>query len=392
MKAEQRSAGLPQSVLLLLGSCLPVLGAVLLAPVLPRMQAHFADTPGATVLVPVALTLPALVVAVIAPFAGMIVDRVGRKPLLLMAMLLYTVCGTLPLWLNSLQAIVISRAGIGLAEAGIMTCCTALMGDYYQGGRRERLFALQMVATSLSAAVFMGVGGYLGQDSWRTPFTLYAVGLVFLPLMGLWLWEPVPQNVSGAGRAPMPWKGLRPLLGLALLAGLSLFIVPVQAGYLLNLLGVEAPRQIGMTMGGNQLGVLLGALSFRLIGSARPARLLLLAFALAGTGGLLMAAAGSHRTLSLAVFINGLGIGLMLPTLITRIMALVDFNQRGRASGYFTAAIFAGEFISPLVVLMMTQGVSSALPTALAIISAVQCVIALCCLRISSPVVLGERA
>jgi MFS family permease len=392
MKAEQRSAGLPQSVLLLLGSCLPVLGAVLLAPVLPRMQAHFADTPGATVLVPVALTLPALVVAVIAPFAGMIVDRVGRKPLLLMAMLLYTVCGTLPLWLNSLQAIVISRAGIGLAEAGIMTCCTALMGDYYQGGRRERLFALQMVATSLSAAVFMGVGGYLGQDSWRTPFTLYAVGLVFLPLMGFWLWEPVPQNVSGAGRAPMPWKGLRPLLGLALLAGLSLFIVPVQAGYLLNLLGVEAPRQIGMTMGGNQLGVLLGALSFRLIGSARPARLLLLAFALAGTGGLLMAAAGSHRTLSLAVFINGLGIGLMLPTLITRIMALVDFNQRGRASGYFTAAIFAGEFISPLVVLMMTQGVSSALPTALATISAVQCVIALCCLRISSPVVLGERA
>jgi MFS family permease len=383
---------MPQSVLLLLGSCLPVLGAVLLAPVLPRMQAHFAETPGAAVLVPVALTLPALMIAVLAPFAGMIVDRVGRKPLLLMAMLLYTVCGTLPLWLESLEAIVISRGGIGLAEAGIMTCCTTLMGDYYQGGRRERLFALQMVATSLSAALFMGVGGYLGQDSWRTPFSLYAVGLVFLPLMALWLWEPVSQKVSEQGGAPMPWSRLRPLLGLALLAGLSLFIVPVQAGYLLNLLGVDSPQQIGMTMGGNQLGVVLGALSFRLIGSARPARLLLLAFALAGTGGLLMAAAGSHRTLSMAVFINGLGIGLMLPTLITRIMALVDFNQRGRASGFFTAAIFAGEFISPLVVLMMTQGASSALPTALAIIGGLQCVIALCCLKVSAPVAAGERA
>jgi MFS family permease len=392
MKAEQRSAGMPQSVLLLLGSCLPVLGAVLLAPVLPRMQAHFADTPGAAVLVPVALTLPALMIAVLAPLAGMIVDRVGRKPLLLMSMLLYTVCGTLPLWLESLQSIVISRAGIGLAEAGIMTCCTTLMGDYYRGERRERLFALQMVATSLSAALFMGVGGYLGQDSWRTPFTLYAVGLVFLPLMGLWLWEPMSQKASEHGGAAMPWLRLRPLLSLALLAGLSLFIVPVQAGYLLNLLGVDSPQQIGMTMGGNQLGVVLGALSFRLIGSTRPARLLLLAFVLAGIGGLLMAAAGSHRTLSMAVFINGLGIGLMLPTLITRIMALVDFNQRGRASGFFTAAIFAGEFISPLVVLMMTQGASSALPTALTIIGGLQCVIALCCLKISSPVVLGERA
>jgi len=392
MKVEQRTAGAPQAMLLLLGSCLPVLGAVLLAPVLPRMQQHFAETAGAAVLVPVALTLPALVVAILAPFAGIIADRVGRKPLLLLAMLLYTVCGTLPLWLESLQAIVLSRAGIGLAEAGIMTCCTTLMGDYYSGGRRERLFALQMVVTSLSAAVFMGVGGYLGQDSWRTPFTLYAVGLLFLPLMAGLLWEPVAPTASASVRTPMPWHGLLPLLGLALLAGLSLFIVPVQAGYLLNLLGVDGPQQIGMTMGGNQLGVVLGALSFRLIGRARPGWLLLLAFAMAGSGGLLMAVAKSHGAVSLAVFINGLGIGLMLPTLITRIMALVDFSQRGRASGLFTAAIFAGEFVSPLVVLMLTAGASSALPTALAVVGGLQWLVALGCLRIPRPAAAGEQA
>ena len=140
--STNRQAGLPQSLLLLLGSCLPVLGAVLLAPVLPRMQEHFASTPGATVLVPIALTLPALVIALVAPFAGLLADKVGRKPLLLVAMLLYSVCGLLPLWLDSLHAIVASRAGIGLAEAAIMTGCTTLMGDYYSGARRERLFAM----------------------------------------------------------------------------------------------------------------------------------------------------------------------------------------------------------------------------------------------------------
>src|SRR3990167_1147931 len=174
MSAE-RQAGLPQSLLLLLGSCLPVLGAVLLAPVLPRMQAHFVDTPGATVLVPIALTLPALVIALVAPFAGLIADRVGRKPLLLWAMVLYSLCGLLPLWLDSLTAIVASRAGIGLAEAAIMTGCTTLMGDYYNGARRERLFALQMVATSLSAAIFIAVGGLLGEHGWRTPLAPYGI-------------------------------------------------------------------------------------------------------------------------------------------------------------------------------------------------------------------------
>ncbi|KJH76783.1 MFS transporter [Pseudomonas sp. ES3-33] len=386
-----RHAGLPQSSLLLLGSCLPVLGAVLLAPVLPRMQAHFADVAGSAVMVPIVLTLPALVIALLAPFAGLLADRLGRKPLLLVSMALYVICGVLPLWLESLPAIVASRAGIGLAEAGIMTCCTTLMGDYYSGARRERLFALQMVATSLSAAVFIALGGFLGQNDWRTPFALYAVGLIFLPLMAWKLWEPQAQaqplartEQAQASIVPgkFPWRALTPMYALALLAGLSLFIVPVQAGYLLNLLHVDAPQQIGMTMGANQLGVLVGALSFRLFSGVRSQHLLLIAYVLAGVGGLLMANAGSHAQVVVAVLVNGLGIGLMLPTLITWIMAQVGFDQRGRAAGCFTAAIFAGEFISPLAVLGITTGDSSALPQALAIVGWLQILIALFCLAV----------
>jgi MFS family permease len=394
IESPSRQAGWPQSLLLLLGSCLPVLGAVLLAPVLPRMQAHFAEVPGSAVLVPVVLTLPALVIALLAPFAGIIADRLGRKPLLLASMLLYVLCGVLPLWLESLPAIVLSRAGIGLAEAGIMTCCTTLMGDYYSGARRERLFALQMVATSLSAAVFIALGGFLGQNDWRTPFALYAVGLVFLPLMAWLLWEP-QARVQSAQTMPVaarfPWRALAPLYGLSLLAGLSLFIVPVQAGYLLNLLHVDAPEQIGMTMGANQLGVLIGALSFRLLSGLRGQYLLLIAYVLAGLGGLLMAGAQSHVQVVVAVTINGLGIGLMLPTLITWIMAQVSFHQRGRAAGCFTAAIFAGEFISPLVVLGITHGEAAVLPFALAIIGGLQLLVALVCLALPRLAGLAQR-
>nr|WP_314561760.1 MFS transporter [uncultured Pseudomonas sp.] len=380
----ERQAGLPQSLLLLLGSCLPVLGAVLLAPVLPRMQEHFADTPGVAVLVPIALTLPALMIALLAPVAGIIADRLGRKPLLIVAMLLYTVCGVLPLWLESLEVIVISRAGIGVAEAAIMTCCTTMMGDYYSGARRERMFALQMVATSLSAAIFIAVGGVLGEHGWRTPFALYGLGLVFLPLMLWLLWEPRAHVITttAAVRRAFPWRSLAPLYVLAFLAGLSLFIVPVQVGYLLNLLHVEGSQQIGMTMGASQFGVLVGALSFRLFRGVPARRQMLLAFVAAGIGGGLLAMADSHGLVVIAVLINGLGIGLMMPTLLTWIMAQVDFQQRGRAAGGFTAMFFAGEFASPLVVLAITGGVISALPAALGIVAGVQLVVALACIRL----------
>ena len=43
--ATGRPAGRAQALVLLLSSCLAVLGAVLLAPVLPRIQDAFAGTP-----------------------------------------------------------------------------------------------------------------------------------------------------------------------------------------------------------------------------------------------------------------------------------------------------------------------------------------------------------
>ncbi|WDM59370.1 MFS transporter [Pseudomonas sp. NEEL19] len=381
MSAE-RQAGLPQSLLLLFGSCLPVLGAVLIAPVLPRMQEHFDGTPGVEVLTPIALTIPALVIALLGPFAGMIADRLGRKPLLLGSLMLYAICGLLPLWLETLPGIVASRAGLGLAEAGIMTCSTALMADYYQGARRERLFALQMVATSLCAAIFIAVGGALGQSDWRVPFVLYSAGLMLLPVMAWLLWEPKPVVDLPKAKVPeyFPWGALLPLYGLTTLAGISLFIVPVQAGYLLNLLHVDAPQQIGMTMGANQFGVLVGALMFRLMGRLRRQNLLLSAFATAGIGGLLMAQASNHSMMVIAVLVNGLGIGLMLPTLITWVMTRVSFAQRGRASGGFTAALFAGEFISPLVVMALKGAELTSLPLALTFIAIGQLILALLCL------------
>ncbi|MEU4292774.1 MFS transporter [Kribbella sp. NPDC026596] len=132
-----RTAGRPQGTLLMLMSCLPVLGAVLLAPVLPSMQQHFAGTPNAAVLVPVTLTVPALVIGLVAPFAGSIVDRFGRKRLL-GALVTYALFGTAPLWLDGLHAIVLTRVGVGVTEAAIMTCCTTLIADYFSGTARDR--------------------------------------------------------------------------------------------------------------------------------------------------------------------------------------------------------------------------------------------------------------
>ncbi|KAF1025963.1 MAG: Tetracycline resistance protein, class B [Pseudomonas sp.] len=342
--------------LLLLGSCLPVLGGVLIAPVLPRIAEHFSGTANVGLLVPIVLTLPALMIALFSPFAGWLSDRIGRKHLLVLAMIVYGICGPLPLVLDNLDAILLSRAGLGLAEAAIMTCCTALIGDYYDGRERVQLLSWQTIVTSLSATAFFMLGGLIGELGWRVPFVLYIAGLVFAPLMHLALSEPV-RRVASVIQAPstggFPLRSLVVICAMTLLAALGFFIVPVQTGFLLEHIGIDSPQRIGMAIGLGHSAVFLGALLFRRLSRFGPGVLLALAFVISGVGILLLAHALDYRTAVIAVMVNGLGGGIALPTVLSWALSTLSVEHRGKGTGLFNAGFFGGQFASPLLVMAL---------------------------------------
>ncbi|WP_405541324.1 MFS transporter [Streptomyces phaeochromogenes] len=352
--------------LLMAGSCLPILGAVLIAPVLPKMQDHFADVPGATALVPMALTVPALALGLLAPFAGVIVDRLGRKRLLIVATVLYAVFGTAPLWLESLGAIVASRALVGIAEAAIMTCCTTMIGDYYSGRVRDRYLALQTMCASASATAFFVIGGAAGSAGWRTPFWIYAVSLLIAPLMAIGLPKPTAapgaaaaEDGDGAGEStdtavtpkrPFPFRQLAGICGLTVFGALVFYTVPVEMSYLLDDLGVTATSVIGPATAIASAATVVGAITFaKLRGTPGPR--LPLVFALCAAGFAVMWLANSAPLLIVGAVLNCLGTGLLLPSLLTIAMSKLDFADRGRGTGLWTASFFIGQFICPLVLI-----------------------------------------
>ncbi|MDA8348488.1 MAG: MFS transporter, partial [Pseudomonadota bacterium] len=82
---------------------------MLMAPLLPTMLASFHAAPYAQVLVPLLLTAPALLLALFAPFAGLVAGRVGTRRLLLVSLSLYGIAGTAPMYLRTLETILSSR-------------------------------------------------------------------------------------------------------------------------------------------------------------------------------------------------------------------------------------------------------------------------------------------
>ena len=355
--------------LLMAGSCLPILGAVLISPVLPDIQRHFANVPGVKALAPLVLTIPALALAILAPFAGVIVDRLGRKRLLIVSTVCYALFGTAPLWLNSIGAILASRVLVGITEAAIMTCCTTLIGDYYSGRRRDRYLAVQTMCASASATVFFVLGGAVGSAGWRTPFWIYAVSLVLAPAMVFALPKSparatdeaheahaapgAPSPASAAvGRRPFPWRALASTCALTFFGAMVFYTVPVEMSYLLDDLNVTATGAIGLATALASAATVAGAVFFAKAERVRE-RLLPGTFAVCAAGFALMAVAGNPVVLVLGAVVNCFGTGVLLPSLLTRAMSRLGYADRGRGTGLWTAAFFGGEFACPLVLIAL---------------------------------------
>ncbi|MER6957374.1 MFS transporter [Streptomyces sp. NPDC000618] len=352
--------------LLMAGSCLPILGAVLIAPVLPQMQDHFADVPGAAALVPMALTVPALSLALLAPFAGVIVDRIGRKRLLVIATVLYAVLGTAPLWLDSLGAIVASRALVGVAEAAIMTCCTTLIGDYYSGRQRDRYLGMQTMCASISATAFFALGGAAGSAGWRTPFWAYAVSLLLAPAMAALLPKPRPavhtnESLPTAAELvsrPFPWRPLAGTCALTVFGAVLFYAVQVEMSFLLDDMGVTDPGMIGLVLAASSVATVTGAGVFTKLGRSPAARMPAV-FAVCALGFAVIWLAPNPVVLTIGAVISCFGGGVMLPSLLTLAMSKLQYADRGRGTGLWTGSFFIGQFICPLVVLGLASTVGS---------------------------------
>lgn len=373
--------------LLLLCGCMSVLAAVLIAPNLPLMQAHFADVPNVEFLVPVALTAPALVIALLSLFVGAFADRYGRKRLLVGGMALYAVFGMAPIWLDSLHAILATRVGVGFAEALIMTCCTALIGDYYSGLQRERYLALNTTFASTSAVIFIAVGGALGEFGWRVPFVVYAISLVLMVACLLLLWEPARHAPAAAAGAaddePFSIARLVLICAVTVVGGVVFMAIQVHIGYLLEAVGVTAPATVGLVASAGQGAVVVGSITFRLMlraGWATGARLGV-SFAIPAAGFLVVGAADDFAGVTAGALLTGFGAGLLLPTLMCWNMGRLPAAHRALGTGAWMAALFFGQFITPIVVVGLSHQVGGfaaaislmgmvVLPCALALLAA----------------------
>lgn len=327
----------------------------LISPALPAMRAALGITDAQAGLLITVYALPGIVLA---PVAGMLADRVGRRAVLAVCLVGYGIFGSL-IALTSEFTLILALRFLQGCTAGsiIVSLAMTLVGDHFEGPARNAVMGATTAGLSLGVAVYPAIGGYLSAFRWNLPFAMYAFSAVVGGFVYLTMVEPDIDRGSRTLSYPrevyraVPTREAVALYGIILTKEVLLFGgVFTALPFFLNDAFALNSTEIGvLTSVALLVTAVVATQNGRLAGRFSNRGLVAAGF---GAYALGLVGAGSAPTplLVLAAFVVfGIGHGIASPALFTALSDLVSGRFRGGVMSIRTSMTAAGQAIGPVV-------------------------------------------
>ncbi|MFC3478872.1 MFS transporter [Halobacterium litoreum] len=158
----------------LLSTALAPLGVPLVAPALPAFREALSLTDAEASLLVSAYFVAGIVLS---PFLGAFADRYGRRRLLVVALVVFSLTGASIALAPPYGVVVGVRVVQGTAAAGLFVATVTLVGDAFDGVQRNAVLGVNAAVLGAGAAAYPILGGALAGVSWRAPFVAYLLAL-----------------------------------------------------------------------------------------------------------------------------------------------------------------------------------------------------------------------
>lgn len=288
--------------------------------------------------------------------AGVMADRLGRRPTLLIAQTSTAASVALLGFMHDPVAIAAVAFLVGMASNASRPAVQAMMADIVRPEDRVRAFSLNYWAINLGFAVSSMAAGFIAEFSYLAGFLIEA-GMTLVCAVVVFLKLPESRPTATAKQAEadislgtvlrdgryMAVVGLSFLVALVFQQGsVGLPVAMGRAGF--------SPADYGLAIAVN--GILIVALQIpvtRLIEHRDPRMLLIASSLLAGYGFGLTAFAGSVGVFALTVCVWTLAEIVSAPTQTGLVVRLSPMHGRGRYQGMYTLSWSVASLIAPLM-------------------------------------------
>lgn len=296
-----------------------------------------------------------------APFMGSLSDRFGRRPVLLISLIAFSVDYLVLALAPTVAWLFVGRIIAGITGASISTAM-AYISDVSTPENKAKNFGLVGAAFGIGFIIGPVIGGLLGQYGSRVPFYAAAILCFVNFVYGYFV---LPESLSPEKRRAFEWKAANPIGALARLKKFPQIILLVAAMFFMYFASHAVhgnwsfytmyrydwdERMVGLSLGA--IGVLVALVQGGLVRFVNPrignGKSILLGFAFQAVGLTLIGLAVQDWMIFLFLIPYSLG-GLAGPAIQSEITNHVPANEQGQIQGTLASLNSATATIGPLV-------------------------------------------
>lgn len=323
-----------------------LLSSVAVTTTMPHLKEHF-NSPYIEFYARLMLTAPSLAIAFLAPFMGKFINKLGKRNSAILGFVLFVVFGSAGLYLNSIELLLVSRFLLGIGIAIVMIVSTTLVGDYFEGEERYKFMSIQNSFIAGGGVVFVVGGGILTDIFWRLPFSVYLLGLLFIPAVLLHIYDVKAQDTEAKSKID---KRLYIIYLLAFLYMSFFFIMPTQMPFLMMNVYNASGKLAGFIIATSFFASSIGALFYSQLKSKFSfSKLYVMAIMLVSFAMILIGFVADVYLFFITSFILGFGGGIAMTNMPAWMLSYTNLSQRVKASSFLVSSFFLGQFFSPFL-------------------------------------------
>lgn len=325
-----------------------------IAPVLPKIADALSLTPDRANMLIVIFTMPGIILS---PFFGIAADRFGRKNVLVPALLLFGICGTIAGFTRNFSLLLVLRFFQGAGAASLGSLNQTIIGDVFPGKERVTAMGYNSSVLSVGTMLYPSIGGAIAMLGWYYPFFLatLAFPVSLLVIIGLNYHEPVKNGKIGEylkqsfiliKKKDIISLYIGTLAAFILLYGILLAFFPFYMKRHFH----ASPFIIGLAMSTSSVGAIMGSFNLGTLAGKFSSKKLLVAaymiYPLALTMAYFMPAI---ILFIIPVFMYGFANGILIPNIQTQISILAPAEYRGAFMSINSSVLRLGQTIGPLI-------------------------------------------
>ena len=306
-------------------------------------------------------TLSALIVSIIV--MPQLVKRFDKRNIVLVAICIYIIGGIGPGFFNAtIGQVLIFRALLGVGVGLSAPLCGAIINELYSGMEKTNMLGWANAVGSCVGILLTLIAGFLCTLNWQYTFFAYGFFIIVLLMEYFSLPSmPVPtvtdangvEHKARASYTPRQYVKLVIVLLYGLSFGTFLGVIIMKIAIFIADEKLGDALFTASVMSIFTVGVLTTSFLYGVLEKITKRYIIVVAPIFVGLGTLLAFNSSSTTTLIPAVFIVGMGLGLMQPITTTKVLAIGPVFNGGFANslnvGVMSSSLFLATYVEKIV-------------------------------------------